>query len=238
MEYAHARPIRGAVATVGVDERMAFIRRTYMHLAGAIGLFIVLEYLFLQTAAAVYWVSWAFSGGWNWLLVLAMFIGVSWLADRWARSDTSQAMQYAGLALYVVAEVIIFAPLLFIAANFSSDPYVIQKAAVITLTLFAGLTATVFFTRKDFSFLGGILSVVAMGALGIIVASLIFGFSLGALFAGAMVILAAGYILYYTSQVMGYYHPTQHVAAALVLFASVALLFWYVLSLLMSLSRD
>jgi len=66
---------------------------------------------------------------------------------------------------------------------------------------------------------------------------MIFGFSLGVWFSGAMVILAGGYILYYTSNVMLHYRTDQYVAAALALFSSVALLFWYVLRIFMSSSR-
>jgi FtsH-binding integral membrane protein len=35
-----------------------------------------------------------------------------------------------------------------------------------------------------------------------------------------------------------HYQPGQHVAASLALFASVALLFWWILRLIMSLQRD
>ena len=76
---------------------------------------------------------------------------------------------------------------------------------------------------------------VAMGA---IVCGLLFGFTLGLFFSLAMVGLAGGYILYYTSQIMFHYRTDQHVAASLSLFASVALLFFYVLRILMSLNRD
>ena len=71
-------------------------------------------------------------------------------------------------------------------------------------------------------------------ALGVIVVSLLFGFSLGVLFSAAMVALAGGFILYYTSNVLHHYRPDQPVAAALALFAAVALMFWYVVRLFMS----
>ena len=74
--------------------------------------------------------------------------------------------------------------------------------------------------------------------LGAIVCGLLFGFSLGLFFSLGMVGLAGGYILYYTSQIMFHYRTDQHVAASLSLFASVALLFYYVLRILMSLNRD
>lgn len=231
------RPIPGAVATVGEDARAVFIKKTYAHLAGAIGLFVVLEYFFLQTELAARWMVFAFSG-WNWLLVLGLFMLGGWVGEKWARSDTSRNMQYLGLALYVVLEVVIFAPILFLIAVYANAPDIIAKAGVITLVVFGGLTATVFLTKKDFSFLRGALSIGCMVALGLIVTSILFGFALGTIFAAAMVVLASGYILYYTSQIMAHYRPTQHVAASLALFSAVALLFWYVIQLVWSFSGD
>lgn len=74
--------------------------------------------------------------------------------------------------------------------------------------------------------------------MGLIVCAILFGFNLGVLFSGVMVGLAAGYILYDTSNVMHHYRTDQYVAASLALFASVALLFWYVLRLVMSFSSS
>ena len=114
---------------------------------------------------------------------------------------------------------------------------VILSAGLITLLLFAGLTYTVFTTKKDFTFLGGFLKISFFVVLGIIVASVLFGFNLGLIFSGAMVILASASILYNTSNIVRVYGENQYVAAALSLFASVALLFWYVLRILMGVSR-
>jgi FtsH-binding integral membrane protein len=138
--------------------------------------------------------------------------------------------------LYVVAQAIIFVPLLFLAAVFSG-PDVIVSAALITLLLFTGLTFIVLTTKKDFSFLGGFLKIAVFIALGVIVASILFGFSLGVLFASVMVLVAGASILYNTSNVLHRYRPDAHVAAALSLFASVALLFWYILRIFMGGSR-
>ncbi|HLU65414.1 MAG TPA: Bax inhibitor-1 family protein [Kofleriaceae bacterium] len=232
---AQERSIPGAVATVGVNERVAFLRRTYGHLAAAIVAFVWVAYLFVNSELGARFTFWAFGGSMNWLMVLGMFMVVGFVTDRLARSDTSVALQYVGLALGVVAEAIIITPLLFIAAFYVKDPYIIHKAGIFTLLIFAGLTATVFITRKDFSFLRGILMVGTFAALGIIVASLLFGFHLGTIFSVAMIVLMAGYILYQTSLLMAYFRPTQHVSAALMLFSTIATLFWYVLRLLMAL---
>ena len=163
-----------------------------------------------------------------------MFVGH--VADRWARSDKSPAMQYLGLGLYILAEAIIFMPILFIAVYFTS-PDVLPTAALLTGCLFVGLTGTVFITRKDFSFMRSALTIGGVVAMGLVVCSILFGFNLGTIFSVAMIALAAGYILYYTSNVLHHYRTDQHVAASLALFAAVALMFWYILRLVMSLRK-
>ncbi len=87
--------------------------------------------------------------------------------------------------------------------------------------------------------MGNFLKIAFLVAFGVIVCSFIFGFTLGLVFSGAMALLAAGAVLYTTSNILHQYHPGQHVAAALALFSSIALLFWYVLQIVMSLmGRD
>jgi len=220
------------------SERAKFIQRTYTHLAGAVGAFILVEFLLFQTGIAQALTSFLAGSRFMWLAILAGFMLLGWMARGFAANADSPQTQYMGLGIYVVAEAIIFAPLLFIAANFS-DPNVIPTAGILTLALFAGLTAIAFITRKDFSFLGGILTIAGFVALGVILCSVIFGFSLGLFFSMFMVVFAAAAILYDTSNVMHHYSTEQHVAASLELFASVALLFWYILQIVMSLSsRD
>jgi FtsH-binding integral membrane protein len=218
------------------SERAAFIRRTYAHLAGAVLAFIAVEWMLLQLPIAAEMAR-LMTGGYSWLIVLAVFMGVSWLAERWANSETSPQIQYLGLGIFVVAEAVIFLPLLYIASNFASAD-VIPTAALITGFLFTGLTATVFITRKDFSWMRSILTIGGFVALGVIAASIIFGFSLGIIFSAIMVLFASVAILYDTSQVLHHYRTDQHVAASLSLFASVALLFWYILRIVMSLSSS
>ena len=223
---------QGYAAPARVDSRDRFLARTYNHLFGAIVLFVALEVgLFMSGLAPV--IARAFGG--SWLLVLGGFMIVSWLASRAAHSTTSRAAQYAGLAAFVAAEAVLFVPLLYIANHYA--PGAIQSAAIVTLLGFAALTGLVLWTRKDFSFLGSILRWAFIGALVLIVASLIFGFTLGTLFSVGMVVIAGAAILYDTSNILHHYPEDRHVGAALQLFASVALMFWYVLRLFMS-SRD
>lgn len=216
-------------------ERASFIRKTYLLLAAAILAFIVVEGFLFASGAANTIATVIFSGGMmGWLLVLGLFMGVSFLANRWATSDTSRITQYLGLAIFIIAEAVIFVPLIMIATYYSGDASVLMKAGVVTIGLFLGITATVFITRSDFSFLGPILAIGGFAALGFIVASALFGFTLGNVFAFVMVAFAGTAILYETSNVLHRFNTKQHVAASLTLFASIALLFWYILTIFSS----
>src|SRR5947207_7898366 len=190
----------------------------------AILAFIGLEVIYFQSGLADAVGAKILDGGrMGWLVVLLGFMAVSWVADKWAHSSTSLGVQYTGLSVYVLAESLIFVPILYIASMMRGD--IIPMAAIITGLLFLGLTVTAFTTRTDFSFMGGILTIGSFVALGIIAAACIFGFTLGIVFSGAMVLFAAGAILYYTSNIIHHYNTEQYVAASLSLFASVALLF-------------
>lgn len=218
----------GRVDSSAPSARAEFIRQTYFHVALAIAAFAVLEWLILQWSGA-YNLASRMTQGYSWLLVLLVFMFVSRLADRWARSTTSVGMTYLGLGLFVVAEAILFLPLMYGVSRQGDN--VLGSAALITALMVAGLTAVVVLTRTDFSFLRSALTIGGFVALGLIIASIVFGFSLGIIFAVAMVAFASGSILYNTSNIMRTYRTDQPVAAALSLFASIALLFWYVLSI-------
>jgi len=215
-------------AEAAESERSIFIKRTYLHLAGAVLGFILIEAILLSLPVTREMAPAILSGKGGMLALIAGFMVVNWLAERWARSTTSRATQYLGLSVYVLAEAVFFLPLLAVATSF---PGVVPSAAAATLIVFAGLTGWVFLTKQDFSFLHGILSVLGLAALGLIVCSIIFGFSLGTLFTVAMIGFASAYILYDTSNVLHRYRTDQPVAAALALFASLALLFWYIIRL-------
>ena len=221
------------VSAAKAEARAAFITRTYLHLLGAILGFTMIEmYLFESGLAAT--IARAMLGT-SWLLVLGGFMVVGWLASHTAYKAQSLGAQYAALAVFVAAEAIVFTPLLFIAAI--RFPGVIESAAFVTLLGFSALTAVVFYTRKDFSFLGSVLRWGGIVALVLIVAGVLFGFQLGTFFSVAMIAFAGAAILYDTSKVLHNFPEDRYVAASLELFASVALLFWYVLRLFMS-SRD
>ncbi len=232
MTTSYANPYTVA-ADAAPSDRAAFMRSTYLHLGLAILAFIGVEWFLLQQP----WVPALVEKmlGFGWLIVLGVFMVVSFIADRLARSETSRGVQYTGLGLFIIAEAFIFLPLLYFAAIKSGDGSLLfVKAGTTTAFIFAGLTATAFVTKKDFSFLRSFLMIGGFIALGIIVVSIIFGFSLGTIFAGAMAIFASVAILYSTSNIIHHYRTDQSVSAALSLFSSVALLFYYILQIFMS----
>jgi len=218
------------------SERATFIRKTYMHLAGAILAFMGLEFIILNSPALYEPIMGLFSGS-MWMILIA-FMGASWLASSMASSAKSLGTQYAGLGLYIVVQAVIFVPILLKASLFNPEAHVIPVAAVVTLCIFGGLTAYVFVTGADFSFMGGFLTVAMFAAIGIAIGSSFFGFSLGLFFTGAMVLLMSGFILYDTSNILHHYETNQYVSASLALFAAVATLFWYVLRLVMMFSSN
>ncbi|MEM1245340.1 MAG: Bax inhibitor-1 family protein [Acidobacteriota bacterium] len=215
-----------------LQSRGAFLVKTYNHLLSAILGFTLIEIVLFKTGWAERIATTML--GVSWLFVLGGFVVVSWIASRAAHTARSLPAQYAALIGFVFAEALIFVPMLFIA--FTYQPGAIQSAAAVTLIGFAVLTAIAYTTRKDFSFLGGLLRWGMGLALVAIVAGLLFGFQLGTWFSVIMVGLAGAAILYDTSNVLHHFPEDRYVAAALELFASVALMFWYVLRIF--LSRD
>jgi FtsH-binding integral membrane protein len=215
--------------SVAIDSaKLAFIRRTYLHLLAAVLALVGFEvYLFRSEAALT--IAQAMLST-SWLVILGGFMVVGWLARRVAHGSESRPLQYAALAGYVVAQGLLLTPLL-IVAHIKAGGGVIGSAAFATVLGFAGLTAIVFTTKHDFSFLGALLKWGGFCAVGLIVASVTFGFTLGTAFSAAMVTLAGAAILYDTSNILHHYPHDKYVGAALELFASVVMLFWYLLRL-------
>ncbi|HSG97447.1 MAG TPA: Bax inhibitor-1 family protein [Woeseiaceae bacterium] len=218
-----------SVAAAPVEVRSLFIWKCYAHVAGAILAFAAIESYLITSgiAASMFEVMMG-----NWLIVLGAFILVSWGATHVAHRLESTAAQYAAFAVFVFAEALIFAPMILLAI--SMNPAMLESAAVVTIVGCAGLVATAMITRKDFSFMRGLLVWGGMLALGAIVFSLIFGAHLGTWFSVAMIGFAGIAVLYDTSNIMHHYPTDKYVAASMALFASIAMMFWYILRLFMS----
>ena len=213
-------------------ERAGFYKKTYQHLALAILAFIGIETLLIKIIPTET-ILWMISGRFIWLFIIGLFWLGSILSEKMS-FDPSKNQQYLGLGLSVILWSIVFLPMIYIAAFYSGSGDILIQAALTTLFMFAGLTAVVFFTNTDFSFLRTLLIVGGFVSLGIIVVGAIFGFNLGLWFSAGMAVLASASILYQTDQIKNNYGTQQYVGASLQLFSSVMLLFWYILRIFMS----
>jgi len=222
------------VSSLAVEDRSEFIWKCYAHVVGALLALVAIETYLFSTG-----VAWAIAEPMlrSPMLVLMAFIALSWGASHYAHRLESVTSQYVAFAVFVVAWSLMFVPMLAMALQMDASGSMIESAVGVTVFGCVALIATVMITRKDFSFLrgammfGGILAMVA------IVTSVLFGFELGTFFSVAMVGLAGASILYDTSNILREYPEDRYVGAALRLFASVAMMFWYVLRIFMS-SRD
>jgi FtsH-binding integral membrane protein len=213
--------------------RVEFYKKTYTHVAGGVLLFIFFEYILLQSDMIVEFMM-SMTQGWRWLVMLGGFMFITNYAEGTALKTADKSKQYLAYTIYILAEAFIFVPLLYIAIYYTESADLVQQAAIVTLGLFAGISSVVFITKKDFSFLKSALTIGFFIAIGLIVAGSLFGFNLGLWFSVGMCVLAGGAILYQTSNLVNKFGTEDYIPAALGLFASLMLLFWYVLSIFMS----
>lgn len=219
------------------SSRSEFYKKTYLHVAGAIGIFALLTTFLIQQGFGKVMIGLLSKSEYSWLIVLGLFMGVSWIANKWAHSGTSRNVQYAGLGLFIIAESIIFLPLMYMAVVFT-DGNALSSAGIVTGFLVLGISSLAFITKKDFGFLGKYLMIGGFVAMGTIVAGILFGFSLGVWFSGALVIFAGFSLLHSTSNLIHHYNEEQYVAASLALFSDIALMFYYLVQIFISVSDD
>jgi len=223
------------VANAPTAEQAAFYRKTYLTTGFSFVAWMFLVFALFSTGIAYSVIS--AMGRVSWLLVLAVFWGASYLGGKLTFAETKEK-QYLGLGIYIVAYALIFVPLIglviYYAGGFQNAmDTVLIPAFIATGTIFAALTATVFITRTDFSFLKNFVVFGSFFALGAIVIFTVTGASVGSWFAIAMIALMAGAILYETYQIKEKFDTTQHIGAGAMLFASFMTLLWYVISLFM-----
>ncbi len=227
------------VAAASPELRVSFYKKTYGLVAAACAAFGLVLAALLSSPAADFLTRLLFGNGmFGWLLVLAAFWGISIFSQKLAFGGASTSAQLGGLAIYVVAEAVIFTPLLNICLiQFGSEialTEIVVPAAASTLLLAGGLTATVFMTKTDFSFLRAFVTIGIFVALGAIVVFALAGINVGTWFVVALIALMAAAILYYTWLVKERLSPDQSVAAALLIFSGIATMFWYFIQLFMS----
>ena len=230
IEYSNLNTDVFTAAPAVAEAEQTYLRKTYFHLLGAVAVFVALQVFLFQSGIALALAP-VMTG--NWLVVIGGFMVLGFVTSYFTGRNSTPSMQYVEMGITILLQAVIFIPLLVYAVIFT-DVSVLSSAATITLVIFGVMTAVVVYSGKSFTFLGPFLAVLGIAALLAIVGSVLFSVTLGFYFSLAMVVFAAAVVLYETSKVIHTYGPGQHVAAATGLFASVALLFYYVLSTLIN----
>ena len=248
MEGMESNPF--IVADAPAADRAAFFRRTYGLVAIGFAAFAALLAIFFVGFDQRSGIAFALFaglgsmvrslGGWSILLVMLAFWGATTVAQSLAFNRSSRGTQYAGLGLYVVLEALIFIPLIgyVILSTKGNASTVLLPAGIVTGGMIAGLTALVFMTNLDFSFLKVAIILGSFAALAIVLVAAIAGLSLGAWFSIAMIVLMATVILYQTNEIKNTLETDQHVAAAFILFSSFVTLLFYVIRFFAGGRRD
>jgi FtsH-binding integral membrane protein len=218
------------VAMEDAQTQKAFLTKTYLHLLLAIGLFVGSLLTIFTVKPILMAIFWVWFLPFAPMIMMIALIGVSAIATSLARTSTNKTLHYVGLVAYSVMEVVFVTPMIymFLVRGQGAD---IVTASWMTLAIFGCMTATVFVVKPDLGFLGKFLAFASISSIVVVLGAIVFGFTLGTWFTMAMIVLACGYILYETSSMTKIYNKNQYVACALSLFASIVMLFWYILRL-------
>jgi modulator of FtsH protease len=215
-------------AQASVSERLGFIRKVYALFFAATLFAIGGAWLGLNSPPVL---QFAFEHPW---IMLIMMMGGVFGAQAVRHVP---GVNLAALFGFTTLTGVMISPLLSILAR--TNPASIWQAGVLTVGIFGGLTAYVFVSKKDFSFLRGLMVtglivVILAGLLNIlIVGSSALGFAISAV----TLLLFAGFVLYDTSNIIRHYPTNEYVAGALSLYLDAFNIFLAILSLLNS-DRD
>lgn len=228
--------------TAALDERIAFIRKVYlMTLTGIVMFFGVAGGLAFGAAAGIEPAVTIVKAmlGIHPLIYFLGFLGLSWAAHKLAFVPGINVVAYYTLAGGLG---LLTAPLMLYAlAAAGGGIEIIGQAFGLTTLTFGGLTAYVFISKKDFSFLGGFLAVGMIMAIvatfALIIATMVFDVQVDMLSTALSAFVALvfiGYVLYDTSNVLHRYATDMVVPAAMALMVDFVMLFRLILSLLLS----
>jgi len=192
-----------------VAERMTFIRKVYA-LFFAATLFAIGGVALGMSLPPV--LEFAFEH--PWIMLFVMLGGV--MGAQAVRHVP--VVNLAALFGFTTLTGVVISPLMYVVAQ--TNPASIWQAGLLTVGIFGGLTLYVFVSRKDFSFMRGMLFtglivlIIAGFANVLFVGSTALGFATAA----AALLLFAGYVLYDTSNIIRHYPTNEYVAAALSLY--------------------
>jgi FtsH-binding integral membrane protein len=211
-------------AQASVGERMGFIRKVYALFFAATlfaigGVLLGLSFEPLQTFAREH----------PWIMLFAMLGGV--MGAQAVRHVPG--VNLAALFGFTTLTGVIISPVIAIISQI--NPGSIVAAGVLTVGIFGGLTAYVFVSKRDFSFMRGMLTtglivVILAGVVNIFLGASALGFAVAA----ATLLLFSGFVLYDTSNIIRRYPTNEYVAGALSLYLDAFNIFLALLRLLNS----
>ena len=225
-----------SVAQLSRTQQMSFLQRVYMWMAGGLVLAGIGAALSIKTGIAETMLS---AGLFGHLLVLGLWWGVAYYAQRVQFQPTVNTIAFAAYSLLtglVMSDLILVALIVGMQTEGSAGHYIYQ-AFGLTALAFGGLSYYATNTDRDFSFLGGIITVGIIAAIGLGIVNYFIGSSLiGMALSFAVIMLMAGSVLWNTQRIMKQSPPNGHIGAALVLFTDFAVMFMHILSLLLQLA--
>lgn len=221
--FSTFQPQTAAQATL--HERLSFIRKVYA-LFFVATLFAVggvaLGFLFPPLMVA------AFEH--PWIALILMLGGV--MGAQAVRHQSG--VNLLALFGFTTLTGIVISPLLYIINQ--NNPASILEAGVLTVGIFGGLTAYAFISKRDFSFLRGMLvtGLIVVILAGLLNVLLVGSLGLGFAVAVATLLLFAGFVLYDTSNIIRRYPTNEYVAGALSLYLDAFNIFLALLRILNS----
>jgi len=182
------------------------------------------------------------------MVSLVVILGCFGLAQYVAPKMVFGQQKLAGFLMANVAQGVAMGYLLLSAAIMgqvtSGSPFgLIGTALGLTALTAGGMWVYVMSGPKDFSMLGGILSafslpMLVLMAIGFVAGPSMLGGVVGILFYGVFVAFSAGALLYQVNIVIHKLRTDQHIEGSYLISMGILILFWNILSLLMSMSRD
>jgi len=221
----HSLPVHVPAAQAPVEERMAFLKKVY----GLLSLSVILS-------AAASWVTvsnedFLTTVASNQMVFFLLALGSIFFV-MWARKK--ETMGIVALFSFTMLMGVSTAPIVLVYTG-----QAIINAAVLTGLVFAGLSLYTITSKRDFSFMGGMLTTgLIVLIIGGLLNAFVFQSSLGSfLYSSAGVFIFSGFIVYDTFNIMRRYPTDEHVSATLSLYLDILNLFMMLLHLLGG-SRD
>ena len=228
------------VSSIALDERLTFLKRVYGWMSAALVVTVMGAAISIQSGIAEKILMSGFMGS---ILMFVGWVGLAFVGQRLRHTPTWNVVSFAAYAFFTG---FVVSSMVYLAMNFDSliagealgtgttSMQYVYMALGATVLVFGTLTVYAMVTKRDFSWMRGMLVVALVvlivgGIANIFIASSGFGI----LLAGFGVLLFSGFILYDTQKILKTYPSNEHVAASMTLFLDFVLLFMEILRLIL-----